>query len=223
MKEKILEALKTKYSNLGLSKETLDGYADYLALSVTEEEGIADAVAKIEGLLKIQQSENDKIRTATRRKAEEVKKPEAETIVVKKDAAKDPDPEPAPKKEAEGKDNEIPDWAKKLLGKVELLEKRNSERDRQNIIEARRKSINDIVGKLPSAVRIAYDRMNLDIDDDDYEALKTSIAAEVGNLEKELSQKSAVTKPPLQGSGNDNPKPMSKETADEIAKSLAGN
>jgi hypothetical protein len=220
MKEKILEALKTKYSNLGLSKETLDGYADYLALSVTEEEGIADAVAKIEGLLKIQQSENDKIRTATRRKAEEVKKPEAETIVVK-DAAKDP--EPAPKKEAEGKDNEIPDWAKKLLGKVELLEKRNSERDRQNIIEARRKSINDIVGKLPSAVKIAYDRMNLDIDDDDYEALKTSIASEVETLEKELSQKSAVTKPPLQGGGNGNPKPMSKETADEIAKSLAGN
>lgn len=72
MKTKILAALKTKYSNLGLSKEAFDGVAALLAKTVTKEEEIEGAVAEasVETLLKAIQSSVDSERT----KASDAKK-----------------------------------------------------------------------------------------------------------------------------------------------------
>lgn len=217
MKEKILEALKTKYSNLGLSKDVLNGYADYLTSSITEEEGIEDGVAKIEGLLKIQQKEYDKIR-AIKKKAEEVKAPIAEEPTDKKEPEKkiEQKTEKSEKKVVE----EIPEWAKILLGKVEQLEKRNADYDKATKIETRRKDISNIVGKLPTSLKKAYERMNLDIADDEFETLKTSITEEVGELEKEISQKNAITKPPLAKNSDGSKQMISKEKANAYAKRL---
>lgn len=44
MKEKILVALKTKYSNLGFGAKALDGVASILEKSVTDESQIETAV-----------------------------------------------------------------------------------------------------------------------------------------------------------------------------------
>lgn len=64
MKEKIANALKTEYANLGLSKEALDGVASFLEKTVTDEEGIATAVKEgyVSGLLKTMQKESDRLR-----------------------------------------------------------------------------------------------------------------------------------------------------------------
>lgn len=63
MKEKILAALKTKYSNLGFGAKVLDGVASILEKSVTDESQIETAVGGIEPLLKVFQSDADRART----------------------------------------------------------------------------------------------------------------------------------------------------------------
>lgn len=56
MKEKIFNALKTKYSSLGFNKEVLEGVATQLSTYVTEEDKIATAVEGAESMLKSFQS-----------------------------------------------------------------------------------------------------------------------------------------------------------------------
>jgi len=64
MKEKIANALKTKYANLGLSKVAFDGVAAILEKTITDEAGIEDAVSQpsVADLLKGLQSDFDKLR-----------------------------------------------------------------------------------------------------------------------------------------------------------------
>lgn len=63
MKEKILAALKTKYSNLGFGAKALDGVAAILEKSVTDESQIETAISGVEPFLKVFQSEADRART----------------------------------------------------------------------------------------------------------------------------------------------------------------
>lgn len=63
MFEKILSELKTKYKNLGLSETILKVTAETLAKTVEKEEEITDAVAGVEGQMKIYQSFADQNRT----------------------------------------------------------------------------------------------------------------------------------------------------------------
>lgn len=63
MKEKILTALKTKYSNLGFSSKVLDGIASSIEKSVTDESQIETAISGVEPFLKVFQSEADRART----------------------------------------------------------------------------------------------------------------------------------------------------------------
>lgn len=63
MKEKILSALKTKYSNLGFSQKAFDGVASYLEKTVSDESQIETAASGVEPLLKVFQAESDRART----------------------------------------------------------------------------------------------------------------------------------------------------------------
>lgn len=63
MKEKITNALKTKYSNLGFSEKALDGVADYLSKTVSDESQIETVIGGVESLLKVFQSDADRVRT----------------------------------------------------------------------------------------------------------------------------------------------------------------
>lgn len=63
MKQKILEALKTKYSKFGFSQKALDGVAETLEKTVTDETKIDEAVSGIAPLLAVFQSEGDRART----------------------------------------------------------------------------------------------------------------------------------------------------------------
>ena len=77
MKTKILQQLKQRYSNLGVSDKAFDGVADFLSKTITEEERIAESVAGAEAFLKAYQSDVDKERTsasALRKELEALKK-----------------------------------------------------------------------------------------------------------------------------------------------------
>lgn len=105
MKEKIQNALKTKYSNLGFSDKAFAGVADYLSTTVTEEEQIDNTIQGVESLLKAFQGDID-----TR----------VSTAVAKAKAdQKGGEQQPKPK---DDKGDDAPPWAKALLDKVEKLE-----------------------------------------------------------------------------------------------------
>ena len=124
MKAKILSQLKTKYSNLGLSDATLEGVANQLALFVTEETGIENAVNGSESMLKSFQSFADS-RSAS-------SKSEAERLKAELEALKKPTP-PTPPTGGE----EVPAWAKAFTEKIESLETTlsgfNAERQSQTL------------------------------------------------------------------------------------------
>lgn len=63
MKEKILSALKTKYSNLGFGDKAFSGVAEYLSTTITEEAQIETGISGVENLLKAFQGDIDRVRT----------------------------------------------------------------------------------------------------------------------------------------------------------------
>lgn len=65
MKDKIIDALKTTYANLGLSDKAFDGVASMIEKTIEKEEDIAAAIAKPEvfSLVKAIQGESDALRT----------------------------------------------------------------------------------------------------------------------------------------------------------------
>lgn len=63
MKEKIFDALKAKYANLGFGSKALDGVAEYLVKTVEKEDDIENAISGVEPLLKSFQSDIDRVRT----------------------------------------------------------------------------------------------------------------------------------------------------------------
>lgn len=102
MKQKIIDALKTKYKSFGLSNEAYDRIASALEKTVTKEEEIADAIAKVETMnliaTELQKMRDTEIqrRTDLQREHDDYKAKHPE---------KDPDPNPDP-------DPQKPDIAK---------------------------------------------------------------------------------------------------------------
>lgn len=227
MKEKIFEYLRTNFADLGLSKEILLGYAELLAATVTEEDGIAAAAETVKPLLILQQKENDKIRqkyAADREKAEKEKQSKETDSVKKEEKEKsNSDSKEKEKGDDKKKDDEIPEYVKKLMADIKDLKTSLKNKDRAMELGNRRKEISGIVGKLPKVLQKAYDRMDLDIADDDYAALKEQVTQEVNDTITEFAQKRAVFSPPFAGQGEGDKKGITKEEADKIAKQLINN
>ncbi|GJQ07524.1 hypothetical protein CAPN010_16820 [Capnocytophaga cynodegmi] len=97
-KEKIFEMLKTKYANIGFSKEVLEGVATNLSAFVKEETQIEPAVNGAELMLKSFQSYADNRVNAFKNESEKYKK-EAEELKVKLAGG---NPNPPKKEEGEG-------------------------------------------------------------------------------------------------------------------------
>lgn len=140
MKEKIIDALKTKYANLGFGAKAFDGVAEYLAKTVTEETHIETAVSGVEPLLKVFQSDIDRERTektALQRQLDEMKKATPPVGGGEGNSATD-----------EGK----PEWFRKweeqkqaeldgLKKKVETAEVEKSRSERNNLILSKAKEL----------------------------------------------------------------------------------
>lgn len=90
MKEKIINALATKYSNLGVGKKALDGVAAFIEKNVTTEEDIENAIAGSEvlTLLKAIQGESDTLRNEKALLKKQLEELKGKT---------NPNPEPTPK------------------------------------------------------------------------------------------------------------------------------
>ena len=112
MKTKILQQLKQRYSNLGVSEKAFDGVADFLSKTITEEERIAESVAGAEAFLKAYQSDVDKERTSasTLRKELEALKKETQ-------------PKPTDPKPNDNQGNEPTEREKQMMQQLEAQQK----------------------------------------------------------------------------------------------------
>lgn len=111
MFEKILSELKTKYKNLGLSETILKVMAETLAKTVETEEQITDAVAGVEGQMKIYQSFADQNRTL-----------QTEITNLKKSSEGKKEGEIEKKEGEEKKESgEVPEWAKGFTESIKTL------------------------------------------------------------------------------------------------------
>lgn len=111
MKTKILQQLKQRYSNLGVSEKAFDGVADFLSKTITEEERIAESVAGAESFLKAYQSDVDKERTSASALRKELE-------ALKKEAQ----PKPTDPKPSDNQGNEPTEREKALLERMDALQ-----------------------------------------------------------------------------------------------------
>lgn len=112
MKTKILQQLKQRYSNLGVSEKAFDGVADFLSKTITEEERIAESVAGAEAFLKAYQSDVDKERTSASALRKELE-------ALKKEAQ----PKPTDPKPSDNQGNEPTEREKQMMQQLEAQQK----------------------------------------------------------------------------------------------------
>nr|DAY01228.1 MAG TPA: hypothetical protein [Caudoviricetes sp.] len=112
MKTKILQQLKQRYSNLGVSEKAFDGVADFLSKTITEEERIAESVAGAESFLKAYQSDVDKERTSASALRKELEALKKET-----------QPKPTDPKPSDNQGNEPTEREKKMMQQLEAQQK----------------------------------------------------------------------------------------------------
>ena len=112
MKTKILQQLKQRYSNLGVSEKAFDGVADFLSKTITEEERIAESVAGAESFLKAYQSDVDKERTSASALRKELEALKKET-----------QPKPTDPKPSDNQGNEPTEREKQMMQQLEAQQK----------------------------------------------------------------------------------------------------
>lgn len=212
MKKTILEALKTKYKNLGLSEKSFESVASILEDTVKEETEIENAISnsKVETLLKTFQGESDQLRTA-KQKAKELED---------KIKALNGNPDPDPKSGDDPKPaNDTPEWAKALLGTVKSLSDEIGTLKGEKLQTSRQQELNKILEKLPENLRKPYQRMDLkSFSDEDFKTHLTEIETEVSETVTDLSQKGAVFSTPKVGSGTE--KEPDKKAQEEVFNNL---
>lgn len=161
MKAKVLASLKTKYSNLGLSEKTLDGYAEKLAENIKEESEIENVVSGAEWMLKLAQAETDKVRgekSQLQKQLEELSKK-------------------APSEEEEEVNPDMPEWAKEMLKNqkasqeenqllketIQKLQNVETSKSRQAILEEAIKGTSEGFGKV---VRSSFEHLKNSSEED---------------------------------------------------------
>lgn len=187
MKEKILAALKTKYTNLGFGEKAFTGVAEYLAATVTDENQIETVIAGVEPLLKSFQGDIDKrVNDAVAKtKAELEKKPDTAAEAAAKAAA-----------EAAAKAADIPQWAKDMQAKLEAYEKKES----QAAISQRLRDKLKEKGVTESFLK----RISLTVENEsDIDKLATEIEADFVATKQELINKGLVSETPKRASEAD--------------------
>jgi hypothetical protein len=197
MKVKIFAALKTKYKTLGFSDKALDGVADILSKTVTEESAIDAAIEGVEPLLKGFQGDIDNRVTQAVEKAkkEAGKKP----VTVKKagdgddpGAGGEPGDDPKP-----DDDKNVPAWAKALIDSNKALAEKLQTLEADKATTSRRKTLEDLLAKeehkdIPeqTKARILKDfgRMKFE-KDEDFAAYLEETTTDIAAISQEMADK----------------------------------
>lgn len=167
MKDKILEALKTKYKNLGFGEKELETVADMLVGRVKDETEIETAVAGVENLLKAFQGGLDKVRTEktnTDKKLAELQEQINKLSGKGGDGGKTEPKTPTGKPE-EGKsgtgDGANPETAA-LLAAIQKLEAKIEGIQTEKVTESRKTRLETVLKNAPALTKLAFKNTPLD-------------------------------------------------------------
>jgi len=217
MKEKILEALKTSYKNLGFGEKAFEGVADYLSSTVTDEASIETAISGVESLLKAFQGETDRVRgekTALQRELDELKKKKTPTRWDSRDKVDGKDDDDA------GQGGEIAALAeliKSLTAKVETLSGDRTLETRSNAFE---KSLEGLTDKQKQFFISDFKRMSF-ADDADFTFYLEEKKASVADIVQENANAGlTVSGKPGGGGDTGDVKQASKEETAALLKNM---
>lgn len=165
MKDKILQQLKTKYSNLGLSVKTLEGFAEQLANQVTEESQIEGAVQGAEFYLKIAQAEADRVRQDAKKN---------------QNTQQQQTPEPQKTNDAEK-----PEWQKA----IEALTSQVTALTQKTVVSTRKEKYEKTLGNLPDYIKKSklkdFEKMNFQ-SDEEFDGYLVETQSDVTQINQEL-------------------------------------
>ena len=183
MKQKILQALKTRYA--GVAESILDRVADKLAKTVTDDDGIATAV---DGAFNdILESYGDKRATdATKTAVLNYEKKHGLKDGVKVDGGE-------PKIEPEPKQDDMPAWAQALVESNKKLADRLAAIDGERTATTRRGKLNEALKDLPDVLRKGYNRIDITkMSDEEFSKMLEELPNEGAEAQKEVGAKQAV-------------------------------
>lgn len=203
MKEKILEELRNKYSTLGPSKEMLDGYATWLASTITNEDGIAKAVADLEPIFKLSQKEADKMRAKYKKEAEQRESDD------------------------NSKKTDTPDvdnfnvMFKTFMEEFKTMKEDMATWKSKTKKDGRMADINEAIRDLPDSFKTAYRSHPIDnLSDEGFKALIDGIKDEVKKFKEAQKQDGAFYKPPFSKNGGGDAQDFEDKTIDEAVDNM---
>lgn len=196
-KETVFKALKQEYPNLGLSEKVLDGVADILKETITEESKLIETVKGVETLLKNLQSDVDKERgqkVALQKELNDLKS---------KNETKPKEDLPEEEKGKTPNASEIDDILKRLKTQEELISKMTEEKTRETRLKTIEQSLKE--KHIPqSYYEPLLSSKQIDLETDIDELIK-GIDESYSKLEIELSKtRFAGSTLPERGSSNIN-------------------
>lgn len=195
MKDKILLAIKTKYANLGLSAKTLEGFANILVATVSEEEQIETAVSGLESFAKLAQSEADRVR----QEAKTPKQPETPK----------PDAQPETPKMSENPElNALLQLVQGLKSDLESFKTGVTGKSRKELLEA---SLKDAPESIRTMNLKAFEKMQFTNDEE-----FTAYLGELQTTVTEFTQQQTVANLAVQRPAGGGQVPSGKATKEEI-------
>ena len=195
MKEKILTALKTKFT--GANANVLNRIAEKLAKTVTTDEQLTTAVAGVsQELVEVMESYGDSRAT----EATQTATLNYETkygLKNGKPIAGAPTPTPtAPQAQQPnngGDNNDVPAWAQQLIESNKTLSERLNKLDSERTTNTRKQQLTSVFKKLPKHLQKPYERISVDaLSDEEFTTLLGDVTTEVDDLAKTLGAKGAV-------------------------------
>jgi len=215
MKNKILEALKTKFD--GVDASTLGRIADKLAKTTTDEAGIQTAVDGVT-FQQVMESYGDARVTKAQQTAVE--------NYEKKHGLKDGKPiqaePPKPEPQEPPKPNDEPEYIKAMRQQMEAMQKRLDEADKAKTTSGRRSKLDAMLKDAPETIRTLYTQ-NFEAmtfaDDAAFDTWLDGSKTSVESLTATFNAKNGITTPPKTGGGGGNqPNPLVVARAEKAAK-----
>lgn len=217
MKEKILAALKLKYSTLGFVEADFEGVANFLVSTVTEDSQIETAVSGVEPLLKTFQSASDRKTTTLKTELDALKLKHPETIDPTIDPAKKEEPKPG-----DDVNKTLLEAIQSLKDEIAGIKSGNASLDRKAALELKLKDVDPLI-KNPILTNFEFVK---GLDDEKYAEWVTANTAGIEASVKTLNEKKLSDMPKvdlLEGLGKDGKKSdfqtlMKEATATELDK-----
>ncbi|MGL5913348.1 MAG: hypothetical protein ACRCZB_04220 [Bacteroidales bacterium] len=212
MLQKIKDALKNKYANLGFGEKAFEGVANYLSTSTTEESQIESSIQGLEVLLKGFQGETDKLRTE--KSAAEKKLLELEQKANGGEPAKTEPDKP-------NNSSDTPEWAKALIDGQKSMSERIAKMEGEKVVLTRKQKLDAITATLPEGLRKPYGRIDIgNMSDEDFESLSNEVTKEVSDYTEAEKVRGAVLGRPMVGSKPTSKVQPTQAELDAVSKSL---